>query len=123
MGCLKMSSSSKRVSQNYYSNCLIEVAKAKIKNPKIKIYFCRMRVTENGHLQKSHFMWSDGKYSYDFTDLENGHDLGFFGVIWYLGYLRKFDKNFAKEYSEYRNRTRFNVLEHFKNGNYRKNKK
>ena len=60
----------KIVSGDYISNCLIEAVKAKIWNPKVNIYFCRPRITENGHFQSVHFMWEDKDGSYDFSEPE-----------------------------------------------------
>ena len=56
------------ISKDYISNCLIEVIKAKMRNPQVKIYFCRPRITENGNFQSLHFMWEDENGSYDFSE-------------------------------------------------------
>lgn len=90
------------VSKAYISNCFIEVIKAKIKNPKIKIYFCRPRIALNRRFQMFHFMWCDGKYSYDFSDLDDcrGH---WYQDVLFKGYIRRFEKDFAEKYSKYRN--------------------
>ena len=62
------------VSHEYYSNCLFEAVKAKLRDPRIRLYFCRPRITENGRFQMFHFMW-----------------------------VRKFPAGFAAKYTEYRN--------------------
>ena len=88
------------ISNEYYSNCVIEALKAKIKDPKkIKIYFCKPRITENKHFQMFHFMWSDGKADYDFSDLHDG-EMPWYQDFIFKGAIRKFDLGFAKRYTE-----------------------
>lgn len=90
----------------FKSNCMIEALKAKIRNPKgTKVYFCKPRITENGNFQWCHFMWSDGKFDYDFSDDENT-PLPWYGCFWFVGRIRRFRCGFAKRYSEYRNKKR-----------------
>ncbi len=94
----------KIISEEYYSNCLFEALKAKAKNPKeVKIYFCRPRITENGNFQMFHFMWSDGKADYDFSDLKES-GLPPYKNLLFKGVTRKFAHGFAEKYSEYRNK-------------------
>lgn len=84
---------------------MVEALKAKIKNPKVKIYFCKPRITENQNFQSFHFMWSDGKADYDFSDLEDlPSDRCFINYILFKGVIRKFDLGFAERYCKYRNR-------------------
>lgn len=90
------------ITKEYISNCMIEAIKAKLRNWNVTIYFCKPRFTENGNFQFMHFMWSDGIYDYDFSDLEYEErkpiqDLMFRGVI------RRFEHGFAERYSRYRN--------------------
>lgn len=93
----------KIVSKEYYSNCMFEALKAKIYNPKVKIYFCKPRIAENGYFQMFHFMWSDGIADYDFSDLtENG--LPLYRNLIFKGVIRKFESGFAEKYTKYRNR-------------------
>lgn len=93
----------KIISEEYYSNCMIEAIRAKNNNPKIKIYFCKPRITENEQFQMFHFMWTDGQADYDFSDLkENG--LPLYKNLLFKGVIRKFDLGFAERYSTYRNR-------------------
>lgn len=90
------------VSKEYYSNCMIEAIKAKLKNRKVKIFFCKPRKTENGNFQMCHFMWSDGKADYDFSDMsESG--LPPYKNLFFKGTVRKFDLGFAERYCKYRN--------------------
>ncbi len=93
----------KIISEEYYSNCLIEALKAKARNPEVKIYFCKPRITENGNFQMFHFMWSDGKSDYDFSDLEE-NGLPPYRNLLFKGVIRKFEPGFAKKYAEYRNK-------------------
>lgn len=82
---------------------MIEALKAKIRNPQIiKVYFCKPRITENHHFQFCHFMWSDDKYDYDFSDDDRAR-LPWYKCFYFSGFIRKFDVGFAKRYSEYRN--------------------
>ncbi len=92
----------KIVSQQYYSNCMFEALKAKIRNPNVKIYFCKPRITENGHFQMFHFVWTDGESDYDFSDLEE-NGLPPYRNLLFKGAIRKFDLGFAERYCKYRN--------------------
>lgn len=47
----------------FYSNCLIEALKAKIKNPS-KVSITYVPKSEKG---SCHFMWTDGEHDYDFS--------------------------------------------------------
>ena len=90
------------VSKEYRSNCMIEAIKAKLHNHNVKIYFCKPRITENGNFQMFHFMWSDGKADYDFSD--NGDEkLSWYRILLFNGNIRKFELGFAEKYSRYRN--------------------
>lgn len=92
------------ITEPYSSNCLLEAIRAKRRNPsQVTIYFCKPRITENGHFQWLHFMWSDQYYSYDFSDDKEG-ELPWYCTFWYKGRIRQFKKDFAKRYSDYRNR-------------------
>lgn len=95
-------------SKTYWSNCMMEAVKAKFRNPKVKIYFCRPRITENGHFQMFHFMWSDGEADYDFSDLEE-NGLPPWRNLFFKGAVRKFDLGFAERYCRYRNGRRGRV--------------
>lgn len=90
------------VSKEFYSNCMIEALKAKLHDTKIKVFFCRPRITENGHFQMFHFMWTDGKADYDFSDLEE-NGLPPYRNLFFKGVIRKFDLGFAEKYCKYRN--------------------
>ena len=49
------------ISRPYYSNCLLEATKAKIRNPEIEIITRPIPDTKIHH-----FLWIDGDYLYDF---------------------------------------------------------
>ncbi len=53
----------KIVSKDFYSNCLIEAVKAKIKDHNVKILVTSPWKNE---IFCPHFMWYDGAYVYDF---------------------------------------------------------
>ena len=89
----------------YYANCLIEALKAKLRNPQVRLYFCKPRITENGHFQMFHFMWSDGVADYDFSDLNAG-EMPWYRCLVFKGVIRRFKLGFAREYANYRNRKR-----------------
>lgn len=89
------------VSDEFYSNCLFKTIIEKIKNPQIKIYFCKPRIT-NGHFQMFHLMWSDGIADYDFSDLNN-EERQWYKCFIFKGYVRKFKRGFAEKYTRYRN--------------------
>ena len=92
----------KFISGEFYSNCLIEVIKAKMRNKNVTIYFCKPRITENGRFQMCHFMWSDGVADYDFSDREE-HNLKWYQCLWFKGAIRQFEYGFGKRYSDFRN--------------------
>lgn len=93
------------ITKEYYSNCILEALKAKIKHPfKVKLFVCKPIISK-GHFQNIHFMWSDGNNDYDFFDLEEIPSMRcFINYILFKGVIRKFDLGFAKKYSSYRNR-------------------
>lgn len=72
------------ISEYFYSNCLIEAIKAKIKHPikvKIKYIPARLNVVFCPHL-----MWHDGEYTYDFWAYG---PLKPYQILWYKGKIRK----------------------------------
>ena len=93
----------KYVSDEFKSNCMIEAFKAKIKDPfNVKLYFCKPRF-KDGKFQCFHWMWSDGKYDYDFTDFDTYNPERLFQHVYFPGMIRQFPLGFAKEYSYKRN--------------------
>lgn len=91
------------ISNEYCSNCMIEALKAKFFNPRVKIYFCKPRITQNGRFQMFHFMWSDNIADYDFSDLCDEERPWYKDFI-FKGVIRKFDLGFAERYARYRNK-------------------
>lgn len=81
----------------YYSNCLIEAFKAKIKNPsKIKITIIPPWLNE---VFCPHFLWSDGKYDYDFGVSRR---LKWYEIFWFEGCIRRYKLGFNQKWLEYR---------------------
>ena len=77
----------------FYSNCLIEAVKAKIKNPfKVKI-----TIVYKSEANCPHFLWSDGEYDYDFGVEEHLKGLQ---IFWFKGYIRKRKLGFNLKYKE-----------------------
>lgn len=71
-------------SETFYSNCLIEAIKAKIKNPfKVKIKYIPAHLNE---VFCPHLMWHDGEYTYDFYAKGK---LSLLQILWHKGIIRK----------------------------------
>ena len=85
------------ISKDYYSNCMIEAVKAKIKDWKhVKITYVSPFINE---VFCPHFLWSDGEYDYDFG-IEG---LGARGIIdWTIhkGHIRRRGLGFNQRYKE-----------------------
>lgn len=89
-------------SRAYMSNCLVEAIKAKIRSPKaVKLYFLKPFRDCNDKWQMFHFMWTDGEFDYDFSDLGDG-ELPFYKCLLFKGVIRKFPLGFAVKYFVYR---------------------
>lgn len=68
----------------FYSNCLIEAIKSKMRHPfKVKIRYVPANLNE---VFCPHIMWQDGEYTYDFY--AEGY-LKPLQRIWHKGYVRK----------------------------------
>ena len=90
------------VSPEYVSNCLIEAVKAKLKDPRrVKLYFCKPTFAPD--YQMFHFMWSDGKADYDFSDCGHGKT-PWYRCLLFKGQIRQFKPGFAARYSSMRNK-------------------
>lgn len=70
-------------SNKFYSNCLIEAIRAKIKNPKIRLMYMPAFLNE---VPCFHIMWMDGDYEYDFW--HNG-PLKWYQWFWHTGIIRR----------------------------------
>ena len=76
----------------YYSNCLIEVIKAKIKNPKAEIYIIK---SNDNVVRTPHFMWAVGEKAYDFGVDKN---LNFIQRFWFKGSIRQYNTDALKRF-------------------------
>lgn len=77
----------------FWSNCLLEATKAKIQHPfKVKV-----TVVPRSEARCPHFLWSDGKYDYDF-----GVERRLVGVqvLLFRGYIRRRSLGFNRKYKE-----------------------
>lgn len=86
----------------YYSNCIIEALKAKLKNLHTKFYLCMPYKKKSGKIGSMHALWEDDNYSYDFSDIDWSDNKGWWSYFWYEGYIRRWPKEFARDYKEYR---------------------
>lgn len=82
------------VSEDYYSNCLIEAIKAKLKNPKVKITYVSPFVNE---VFCPHFLWSDGKNDYDFGVEKH---LKWYEILLFKGHIRQRKLGFNERYKQ-----------------------
>jgi hypothetical protein len=73
------------ISKEYYSNCLIEAVKAKLKDRKVSITFVSPFDNEEFC---PHFLWSDGEYDYDFG-WEHRRVPLFFAWTLHRGHIRR----------------------------------
>lgn len=84
----------------FYSNCLIEIIKAKIRNPKIKITYISPFINE---VFCPHWLWSDDKYDYDFGVEKELRGLQ---VLFFKGHIRKRKLGFNEKYKAMRKRVK-----------------
>ena len=80
------------ISKDFYSNCLLEALKAKLKNPKVKITYVSPFANE---VFCPHFLWSDGKSDYDFG-IER--PLKLHERLWFKGHIRQRALGFNEKY-------------------------
>lgn len=69
----------------FYSNCFVEMIKAKIKNPKAKTYII---YPKDNVIKAPHFMWSIGNIAYDFGV---NKPLNVLQRLWFKGEIRRYD--------------------------------
>lgn len=87
----------KIISKDYYSNCLIEALKAKIKNwKKVKLTFVSPFDNE---VFCPHVMWTDGEYDYDFGNEGKGNQ-GILNWTLHKGHIRKRNLGFNDKYKK-----------------------
>ena len=90
------------VSPECVSNCMIEAIRAKLRDPRrVKLYFLKPRFKP---FQMFHFMWTDGKADYDFSDDEN-RVMPWYKCLLFKGRIRQFRLGFAARYTATRNRS------------------
>ena len=77
----------------FWSNCLFETLKAKIKHP----FIVKVTIVPRSEANCPHFLWSDGEYDYDF-----GVERRLTGVqiLLFRGYIRRRKLGFNKKYKE-----------------------
>lgn len=93
----KISSKFEIISNDYYSNCLIEAVKAKLKNWKqIKITYVSPFYNE---VFCPHILWSDGEYDYDFGNEGKG-DQGILNWTLHEGHIRKRQLGYNQKYKD-----------------------
>ena len=84
------------VTPEYVSNCMLEAFKAKLKDPRrVKLYFLKPRFKP---FRMFHFMWTDGKADYDFSDHYYDPEHNFPPKLFFRGHIRKFKQGFAARY-------------------------
>jgi hypothetical protein len=71
----------------YYSNCLIEMIKAKIKNPKAELYIIKPK---DNVVRTPHFMWAIDEKAYDFGV---NRYLKPYERLWFKGEIRSYNIN------------------------------
>ena len=77
----------------FWSNCLLEAAKAKIRHP----YTVKVTVVTRSEARCPHFLWSDGEYDYDF-----GVERRLVGtqILLFQGYIRRRGLGFNQKYKK-----------------------
>lgn len=94
-----MTQKREEITPYFRSNCTIQAFKAKLKDPKhVKLYFLPPQYTESP-FPCPHFLWTDGKYDYDFGVEQ---DLTPLQVLFFKGCIRRYRKGFAKKYIAFR---------------------
>ena len=85
--------SAKNIKGPFWSNCLLEAAKAKIRHP-VKV---KVTMVPRSEARCPHFLWSDGEYDYDF-----GVERRLVGaqILLFQGYIRRRGLGFNQKYKE-----------------------
>lgn len=87
----------KIISKDYYSNCLIEAIRAKLKNWRgIKITYVSPFHNE---VFCPHILWSDGEYDYDFGNEGKG-DQGILNWTLHEGHIRQRKLGYNERYKK-----------------------
>ena len=69
--------------EEFYSNCLVQALKHKIKNKNVTITYIPAKY--RGSIIP-HFLWSDGEYDYDFGV---NYNIKWYKSFWFKGKIRK----------------------------------
>ena len=77
----------------YWSNCIIEAVKARLRNNKVR--FIMIWPWQN-EVWCPHLMWTDGNFEYDF----HAWDVPMLGWIWHRGVIRMKPIGWARSYVE-----------------------
>lgn len=75
----------------YWSNCIIEAIRAKLKDPAIRLI---MIWPWQNDVWCPHIMWTDGHFEYDF----HAHDVPMLGWVWHRGKIRTKPMGWARSY-------------------------
>lgn len=87
----------KIITKDFYSNCLIEALKHKLKDwENIKITYIPPQYNE---VFCPHFLWYDGEFDYDFGVEKH---LKWYQIFWFKGYIRQRKLGWNKRWKEYR---------------------
>lgn len=81
-------------SEEFYSNCFIEAAKAKLKNKDIKLMYIPAFLNE---VMCPHWMWSDESSEHDFW---HEGKIPWYKWFWHKGMIRTLKKGCYKKYIE-----------------------
>lgn len=83
--------------KKFYSNCLFEAVKHKLKDwENVKITYIPAKYNV---MYCPHFLWSDGKYDYDFGVERN---LKWYEVIWFKGEIHCRNLGWNEKWKAYR---------------------
>ncbi len=77
----------------FWSNCLIEAVKAKIRHP----FRVSVTIAPRSEAGCPHFLWSNGKSDFDFGTEQR---LTGAQILLFRGYIRRYELGFNQEYKE-----------------------
>lgn len=82
----------------FWSNCIIEAVRAKLRNPK-DVRFIMIWPWYN-EVWCPHLMWTDGAFEYDF----HAYHIPWWGWLWHRGFIRIKAPGWARSYIDARQR-------------------
>lgn len=99
------------ITNDYYSNCIIEAFRAKLKDWKnVKItYISPFRNV----VFCPHFLWSDGKYDYDFGYETRNRSISNWTI--HKGHIRQRELGFNQKYKDLCNKRKISIRKDGKN--------